>query len=233
MSEEDKAAEVLQSLRPPTSNEITDKFGFYRHWGESTWNPRKGYAPIHAGIDYSSRPFDKIIAPCDGYVYGHKVEGSVGAVTYLRPIWEDEAIDNVMLVFMHCEPTESEWKKVSQGDVFTVQAGYGIGHPHLHFEIDVTKGVYKTLVKRKIISDKRLTKKSIREKALRKKLDPSSVMKSIKEQKSTWGGIPFMGLDAIIRSSLPPYRHSQYSKVGKSTTAILNPLIFLQSGDTY
>lgn len=226
MIDVDKTIQVLQSLSMPTHNSITDKFGFYRYWGENEWNPNTGYSPIHAGVDYSAIPNTDIYNLCTGYAYGHIVGGVVGSVTYIRPIVQQETLDTIMITLMHCEPMEPIWKKCNKTELLTKQAGYGIGAPHLHVEIDVTEDILKELLQRKIISSKKVTDTDIIKKAEQSNIDPNQTIEKVHAQQKRWG-IKEIGYDYIIRYALPQYRHSKYSRVGKESTVMLNPLKFI------
>lgn len=222
MSTTKNALHVLDSLGRLATNPRTDPFGIRRHWGERHWIPGSGYSPIHAGVDYSAEPDPVIFAPCAGLVYGHKVDWPVGSAVYIRPLLGEDPVDNVMVVLMHCEPTASEWREVRDGEELTTHGGHGVGAPHVHVEVDVTIDVYRALVGDGIISDRAVTAETIRGRAARKDIDADLTEARVEQQCARWG-IEFLGYDVLIRSRLPAYRHSQYSRVGKGRTAIINP----------
>jgi len=222
--EVDRAIELLLSMFTPTHNRLTDKFGFYRFWGNNDWTPDKEYSPIHAGIDFSARGDKEIKAPCNGYAYGQEAHEPVGSITMIRPIVDNEALDNVVVTLMHCEPAKPQWKEVRKGEIITTQAGHGIGAAHLHLEIDVTEDVYKELVNRHMLYGDELTDRDIKEKATESGIDPDKALLRVEDQKNTWG-ISFLGKDGFIRKwGLPHYRQSSYSRVGNEPTVMINPL---------
>ena len=208
-------------LREPTTNRVTDLFGIDRYWDSEDWHPGAPYSPIHAGRDYSASPDPNVYAPCDAWVYGETVGGSIGSIMYLLPIVDGESDRGMMITLMHCEPGPSQWREVARGDVISQMAGHGIGAPHLHYEIDVTYARFEQLRVPKIpVRDT-----TIRGKAARCRLNVADVMREVRDQKKRWG-IEALYHAAIIRSSLPAYRHSQYSDVGKGRTAVVDPGMF-------
>ena len=222
----DEAVEVLQNLTPVSPNDLTDAFGIYRHWGPRTWHPHAGYSPIHAGIDYSAQGDEHIYAPCDAYAYGQMPGGPVGSALYLRPVVAGEALDNVMITMFHCEPGPPQWREVAAGDVLTTHASHGIGAAHLHYEIDVTYDLYRKLVDVGLIRPRTVSEHTIRGRAARRKLDPGAVVEAVNAQRARWG-IERLEHDAIVRTALPEYRQSQYSRVGRETTVVINPRRFV------
>lgn len=227
MSSAKDALHVLTRLSRPTTNRVTDEFGFDRRWGGSSgWTPDSRYAPIHAGIDYSAEPDPVVFAPCRGLVYGHSPGGPVGTAIYIRPMIGADPLDNVILTLFHCTPTPAEWQEIEAGDELTMHAGNGIGEPHLHFEIDVAADVYDALATMGLIRTQEVRRTTVRGKAARRKLDADRVEKAVAEQAARWG-IERLEMDTIIRAGLPEYRHSQYSRVGKERTAVINPGRFL------
>lgn len=213
---------ALQTLQRPTSNPVTDPFGYYRVWGGSGWTHSKLYSPIHAGQDYSARPESVIAAPCDGWAYGEYMTGSIGSYTMFRPITPRGPSEHIALYFIHCRPTAKEWTQYQTGDPLTVHAGYGIGAPHLHYEIAVTEQFGRVLELEKILNPAHVTLRDWRLKAKEAGLPARRVLQRISDQMKAWG-IQRVCYDYIVRESLPKYKRSQHYEVGNGPTWILDP----------
>jgi len=215
------ALHILSSLRRPTNNPTTDAFGIDRCWGRRCWSPDAGYSPIHGGIDYSASPDPVVYMPCDGWTFGQWVGGAIGSAVWIRPTLGEDAVDNVMLVLFHCEPTADEWLYCRAGDPITQHAGHGVGEPHLHLEANVTPEVTEAMIAEGMLIDREVSRHTIRGKAARKRIDPDAAEGAVADQQSRWG-MRWIGYDYLIRERLPGYRHSQYSRVGKGETHVIN-----------
>lgn len=223
--------DVLLSLQSPTNNRITDYFGYHRHWGKRTWTPDAGYAPIHAGIDYSAMPNRYISAPCDCLAWGDKIAGPVGSYIMMRPILADGSESKyIALYFFHCEPTPRLWGRYTKGDAITTQAGYGIGQDHLHFEIVLAKPLGQELVSMGILHEDWITLKQWHIKAAMSGLNKQRSILAVQKQMQDWQ-IRGMYNDYYIRATLPEYRKSQYSEVGNYGAAyVVDPTLFISPG---
>lgn len=201
----------------PTGNPLTDRFGIFRDWGPGGWTPSDEYSPIHTGVDYSARPDGKIVSPIDGYVWGEKIDGLVGSYCIIRP----EHSDQFMFTFFHCEPTGAEWKKVNKGSFITDHAGYGIGDPHLHFELATTHAVGRHLRHLGIL--RHINWRAVAEKRCEELgFNRDTVLSKIRAFKASRGVID-IGANYVVVSGLPDYRRSKHSKVGIGPTYIIDP----------
>lgn len=218
-----EAIHVLQTLQRPTTNPRTDQFGAFRRWGYSRgWRPQAGYSPIHGGVDFSAGPDPIIRTPANGHVWGMMRPFPVGSCIIQRPQWMGAILDNVMLVYMHCEPTEEEWVYASIGSPLTRHAGHGVGLPHLHFEVNVTEPVWEALVRMGTVDDTPVTDDDIRRRAAMHDLEPEAALERCHEQMRRWG-ISELLRDGIKTTSLPMYRRSRHSRVGTEITWRVNP----------
>lgn len=216
--------ETLKKIRLPTHNRTTDHFGILRKWGRHDWHPGCGYSPVHAGVDFSERDDEKIYMAIDGKIWGEIINGSVGSYCMIIP----ENSFNVALYFFHCEPTETEWRQAYSGEHITNHAGYGIGAPHLHFELCVTESVGRILKEKNILRPIHRLENYVIEKARNAHINSIDAAKAVDNQIKTWG-ITEIGENYFVRDSLPEYKKSRYSEIGRGMTYVIDPLHIIQS----
>jgi hypothetical protein len=225
---------ALMNLKPPTENLLSDAFGLNRDWGkENAWNPdlpeNEKYSPIHPGLDFTARGTHKITMPLTGRVWGDFVPGPVGAFCMILP----DLCEHIALYLFHCEPTEPEWKEYYQGEYITDQAGYGVGLPHLHFELCVSD-----LLGRYLRDHTGLLRQfydmddHVLHKAKQCKIDEKKTLAAVKQQIHDWG-ISEIGMNYFVRGPLPEYRQSRLTEVGKGVTWVINPAIFFNGGKSW
>ena len=211
---------VLRSMKPPTANRITDRFGTMRLWGSTGWYPNSAYSPLHWGIDYSARGDAGVYAPVDGQVWGEFVGGAVGSCTSFIPHIDGKPTKHVIAYLIHCKPTGKQWLAVTAGDRITEHAGYGIGAPHLHWEVCVTPELARTLVADGLIDDTPVDD-WIEKKARVAGIGAFAAARRVEKQRRTHG-ITAVYRHAMVRAGLPKYRLSRHSGVGRGETWALD-----------
>jgi protocatechuate 3,4-dioxygenase beta subunit len=108
----------------------------------------------------------------------------------------------------------------------TKHAGYGIGAPHLHFEVVVAEGLGKELVTRGILQEEGVKQKEWKLKAKFANIAEREALQSIRHQVNTWA-IRGVYKDYMIKVGAPQYKKSIYSKVGIGLTYIIDPTLFV------
>lgn len=211
----------LFQAAPPTKNPLTDGFGLFRDWGTGGWSPSEEYSPVHTGIDYSAKPDQAIVSPIDGYVWGEKIAGMVGSYCIIRP----DHSDQFLFTFFHCEPTGAEWRKVKKGFYVTHQAGYGIGAPHLHFELATTHSMGSHLRHRGVL--KHINWRAVVEKRCAELgFNLDTVLARVRTFMASRGVID-IGENYVVVSGLPDYRRTKHSRVGIGPTYLMDPRVVL------
>ena len=215
---------ALQSIIAPTKNPVTDGFGIFRHWGIDTWHPDRKYSPVHAGIDFSALPEDRIAMPVKGEVWGERSRNpSIGSYCMILP----ERSAEVALYFYHCEPTGDRWRSFDRGEDVTVHAGHGIGAPHLHFEVNVTDEIGRQLLSDGILRPINNLAVDVWGRARDAGISPADTLRRVRRQMESWG-ILEIGENYMIRQWLPEERRSRKSNIGKGPTWVIDPRVFME-----
>ena len=207
----------LSNVTLPTSNPLTDSFGLGRLWGGTGWHPESEYSPVHTGVDFSARPSSDVRMAMKGKIWGDFVPGMVGSYCMMLP----ETSEEFAAYFFHCEPTAPIWVAKNKDDVVTHMAGYGIGAPHLHFELAITNKVGHYLMSNKILR-KFDWRAFAAMKAQKAGFNVDVVLQRIQKQMQE-RGILDIGENYVLVYGLPAYRKSTNSHVGNGMTFLVDP----------
>jgi len=213
----EKELQLLKTIQAPTNNIVTDNFGLNRDWGKNGWHPDCGYSPIHLGVDFSARPDGNIYMPCLGQIWGDFRPYPIGSYCLVIP----NNMENISFIFMHCQPTGSIWKRFDKGDKITTHAGYGIGAPHLHFEILVTKSLGKYLLELNILKKIENIEGEIIKKSRNSNINEYVALSECRKQ-LTMFNILDVGQNYIVQKIVPDYKKSRHSLVGRDDTYLID-----------
>lgn len=212
---------IVKNTAIPTPNRVTDPFGVWRVWGGTGWNPNAKYSPIHWGTDFSGKGVDQIVAPVSGQAWGEKIPGAIGSCISVIPHLDGEPVRDIIMYLIHCEPTASRWSSCNARSSLTSHAGYGIGAPHLHWEVALTPRLARALQDVKLLQAHAIDRAWWKHKSDNAGLDHGDVDPCLRSQMASHGIVKVYN-DAIVRDGLPAYKRSRFSDVGEGETWVVD-----------